>query len=104
MDTKNVINSSYELPNGVIFTVLSIKSFPAKDVSERYRNILAIKPGHLAAINFRGTLLPNITLEGGVAQLVSIEVDGKTISKPGAISKALGIKNNTDFYLMKKLS
>lgn len=103
MNTKNVINSCYQLPNSVEFKVVSIKSFLAKDVSKRYENILAIKPGYLVAINFRGTLLSNITLEGGVAQLISVEVKGVVISTPKAISQALGVKNDTDFYLLKKI-
>jgi hypothetical protein len=76
----------------VTFTVLSVKPYPEEKVSDRYKSILDFREGLLVAVKYHDTCLPNVTLKGGVAQLTRIKVGDQEFSRPGEISKALGIK------------
>ena len=80
--------------NGVVFQILELTAFPKEKVSDRYKAILAFKPWLLVALKYRATLIPNITLKDGVVRLTKVEVDGKVIGTPLAISRALGIKKD----------
>jgi hypothetical protein len=85
------------------FKVVNVDNFPADRVSERYRRILGIKPGFLVAVWHRGVCIPNITLRDGVARLTKVEVDGKVLDRPGAISKALGVSVPMSPYQLNEL-
>lgn len=79
--------------NGVEFMVRRIEPYPREKVSERYKDVLNFQRGVLVAVSHRGTLIPNITLTGGVVRLLEIEIDNLGICKnPKAICEALGIK------------
>ncbi len=105
MKIKKIINSSYEIINaGLVFKVLNAEAYPAEKISKQYKKLLTIESKHLVAINHRGTLIPNITLKDGVVRITSIEIDGKTINKPKAISEALGIKVAMEGYFLVKLA
>lgn len=99
---QSVVGSSFIL-NGITFKVLEIIPYPKKNVSPQYREILDFNPGLLVAVAYRGTLIPNITLSDGVVRLTKIEIAGKIINKPGAISKALRITEAMTSYEIKKV-
>lgn len=103
MNTRFLIGKQFKTANGVIFTILDVQSYPKSKVGERYKRILNFKPGLLVAISFRGTLIPNITLEGGVARLTSVEVDGNSINTTTAISAVVGVKEAMVAYSIKEL-
>lgn len=103
MNTRKLIGKTYKTATGVTFTVLCVESYQKKDVSERYKPILGVKPGHLVAVNYRGTLIPNITLEGGVARIISVSVGELTFDRPRAISEAIGIKDGLTPYIIKEV-
>lgn len=88
-----IIGQTYETATGVKFIVIDAEPYPAIKISERYKKILDLDSGQLVAVNYRGTLIPNITVQGGVARLTKVDVEGEIINRPGAISKALGIKD-----------
>lgn len=85
------IVGSWFCAGAVAFLVLGIEPYPAARVSARYKEILSIQSGMLVAVDYRGTCIPNITVNGGVVRLTKVLINGKTIQRPGAISKALGI-------------
>lgn len=85
----------------VDFKVLEIKPYSNRLVSDRYKKILAFREGFLVAVGFRGTLIPNITLKGGVARLTKIEINGQVFDRPKAISAALGIKEAMQPYELR---
>ena len=90
-------------PNGCSFTVTAVEPYPRDKVSEQYREILDLPPGMLVAVPYRGTLIPNITLKGGVARLTEVQVIGDSLLKrPGAISAALGIRYPFAGYRIKR--
>ncbi len=103
MNKKDLIGNSYKLANGVVFKALGVEVYSAKKVSKKYEQILAIKHSHLVAINYRGTLIPNITFENGVVRLTSVEIGGKIFSRPSAISEALGVVKAMEAQLLKKI-
>lgn len=78
--------------NGVSFQVLEIEPYPEEKISPRYKAILKFGPGLVVAVLYRGILIPNITLKGGVVRLTKVEIDGKIFVGPKAISEALWIK------------
>lgn len=74
-----------------VFMVMRAEPYPRDKISPQYKHLLGISPGKLVAVSYRGTLIPNISLQGGVVRLTSIAVAGSSISTPKAISEALGI-------------
>lgn len=98
---KQLIGKSFTSFNGTSFKVISIESYPKAKVSARYEQILNFKAGFLVAVSFRGVLIPNITLEEGVARLTAIEVDGQIVKTAKSISDILGIKQGMTAYSVK---
>lgn len=95
MKATDVIGNRYKLMgDGKVFTVLGAEAYPASKVSKRYKPILDFKPGLLVAISYRGALIPNITMEGGVVRITKIELKDKAYDRPHAISQAIGIKED----------
>lgn len=103
MNTRYLIGKQYKTATGIIFKIGNIESYPKTKVSDRYKAILAIKPGCLVAISFRGHLIPNMTLEEGVGRLTAVEIDGKPIKGASAISKAIGIDKPMIGYSMSEI-
>lgn len=103
MNTRHLIGKQYKLPNGITFTLTEVKSYPKAEVSSRYKDILAFKPGYLVAISYRRALIPNITLEAGVARIMAVDVNGTMYKRPHAISMALGIKDDMSSYPIKEV-
>jgi hypothetical protein len=103
MGAKKLVGSSYKLDNGIRFKVIDTELYPAREVSHKFKTILDFKAEHLVAISYRGTLIPNITLENGVVRLTKVEVDGKVFDRPGAISRALGIEEYLTAYDIKEV-
>jgi hypothetical protein len=99
---QEIIGSTYWV-NDIVFQVMSIDSYRESKVNKQYEEILLIPPGFLAAVAYRGTLIPNITLDGGVARLTKVHVAGKVFKNPKAISAALGINKAMYAYDMKKI-
>lgn len=89
---KELVGGAYRTLNGTSFTVTAIEPYPDNKVSDRYREILDLPEGVLVAVSYRGTLIPNITVNGGVVRLTEVKVRDETYNRPGAISAALGIK------------
>ena len=90
---SELVGRTYVAPNGCSFTVAAVESYPREKVNERYCEILNLPTAKFVAVSYRGTLIPNITLKGGVARLIEVEVTGGGVYKrPGAISAALGIR------------
>ena len=79
--------------SGKPFRVIDAEPYPPSKVSFNYKTILEYDSGFLIAIKFRGTFIPNITLDAAVARLKKVEIGRKILDRPGIISKALGIKN-----------
>ena len=102
MSGQSVRGRMYRV-NKVVFQVLEIEPYPKSKVSERYKEILELRPGVLAAISYRGTLIPNITLVNGVARLLRVKVGDKVWKTPKTISAALGVKGAMLSYNLKKL-
>lgn len=89
---QSVLDKRFHV-NGMEFTVRRIEPYPREKVSERYKDVLKFQRGVLVAVSHRGTLIPNITLAGGVVRLLEIEVDNRgTCKNPKAICEALGVK------------
>jgi len=87
---------------GVTFTVLEVKAFPAAEVGERFKELLNLEEGKLSAIRVFGHLVPNFTYgRRGVAKLAKIEIKGQKISKASAIADALGIHNDLRGYAVE---
>lgn len=103
MDSSHVVSSSYETEAGVKFTVAGIRNYPEAEVSDRYKGILAFNPGYLVAVSYRGSLIPNITLDEGVVRILAVVIDGKSLIHPHAISQALGVKESMTPYTIKKV-
>lgn len=100
---NELIGRKYMAPNASSFTVTAIEPYPKDKVSESYREILDLPPGMLVAVPYRGTLIPNITLKGGVARLTEVtDAGGKVYKQPKAISAALGIRYPFAGYRIKK--
>ncbi|PIR44766.1 MAG: hypothetical protein COV10_02685 [Candidatus Vogelbacteria bacterium CG10_big_fil_rev_8_21_14_0_10_51_16] len=78
---------------GRVFTVRAVDPYPTDRISPRHREILGCTPGRLVAVPYRGTNIPNITFgSSGVARITELELgDGRTITRPGQISEALGL-------------
>ena len=74
------------------FTVIEVEFYPPVRVSKNYKMILDLGPNQLVAIGYRGTNIPNITTDQGVARLLKVEIGRSMFDRPGAISEALGIK------------
>lgn len=90
--------------SGIVFMVMGIKPYPSDEVSPQYQQILAMPPGKLVAVSYRGTLIPNITVHGGVVRLTRIAVAGSILSTPKAISQALGIRKANCSYALRQQS
>jgi hypothetical protein len=103
MIVENMIGTSYETETGLKFKVVQAEDYPTAKIGKQFKKILALKAGYLVAISYRGTLIPNITLDEGVARLTSVEVEGKVLSRPNAISQAIGIKVPMTAYELRKV-
>lgn len=88
---SSVLNETYQV-GGVSFRVLGIIPYTVGNVSKRYEEILKFPSGLLIAIAYRGTLIPNITLKGGVVCLTKVEVKGEVYKTPKTISETLKIE------------
>jgi hypothetical protein len=91
MDISHLINKVFKTSASVNFTILNVEGYTEERVSKQFKGVLAVKQDHLVAINYRKTLIPNLTLPQGVARITAVSVDNKTFNRPGAISAALGI-------------
>lgn len=87
----NLLGRRFIADNSVEFTVVEVEPYPADRVKPPYRDILSMGEWCLVAVAHRGTLIPNITVKGGVARLTKVRVGEKLLERPGAISKAIGI-------------
>lgn len=96
MKSAELKGKQFSLPSGITFKVLDIKFFSPNDVGKNNKRLLDFEPNQLVAINYRGTFIPNITTEQGVACLTSVEVGGRTLTRPKAISEALGITKSME--------
>lgn len=101
--TRHHLSGSRFTTGSVTFTVVDAETYAKPRVSNRYREILAFKPGFLVAVSHRGTCIPNITGTNGVARLTAVEVDGKIFNRPGAISQALGVDTPMKPYALREL-
>jgi hypothetical protein len=99
---KTILGSSFEV-NGVRFKVLGADKFPIDFVSPRYQKILEFPVGKMVAVSFRGTLIPNITMKGGVTRLTQIEVMGLVYDRPKHISEALLIGEAMRAYDLEEI-
>jgi len=98
---QEVIGKKYATSEGVEFKVMEIEAYPKLEISERYLGILDLALGQLVAVRYRGTLIPNITLKGGVVRITKAEIDGQIFSRPKTISAALGIKEAMKPYELR---
>jgi len=89
---SELVGKTYRAPSGCYFTVTAIEPYPDNKVSDRYKEILDLPVGVLVAVPYRGTLIPNITVKGGVVRLTGVAVKDETYKRPGEISATLGIK------------
>ncbi len=103
MKAKEIIGNFYKTKDGVEFQVLDAEFYSQRTVSFRYKRILDFKPGLLVAVAYRGALIPNITMDGGVARLTKVEVNGETFDRPHAISTAIGVKDDMSSYFIKDI-
>ncbi len=87
----------------VVFMVMGVDSYPAKQVSSRFSSILSFPAGKLVAVSHRGILIPNITVRGGVARLTKVATRGVSLSTPKAISGALGISKSNHPYTLRRI-
>ena len=94
---KKIIGKKYNFER-VTFEVLAVDEYPAEKVSKRYKDVLKFRPGYLVAIDYRKTLIPNITVDDGVVRLTKVRIDSKVYSRPGAISSAIGITEAMHAY------
>jgi len=84
--------------HGRIFEVISVIPYPENEISNQYKEIMEFWPGVLVAVMFRGTLIPNITVRGGVVRLTGIKIAGREFTRPGEISRALRLKESMYAY------
>ncbi|MEK7062290.1 MAG: hypothetical protein AAB504_03135 [Patescibacteria group bacterium] len=98
---QSVLGSNYEV-NGVHFQVLGIEPYPRKKISKQYKEILKFRSGVLVAIPYRGTLIPNITIRGGVVRIIKIDVYCSTYKNPKAICEALEVREAIYPYDLSK--
>ncbi len=105
MNTRELIGKKFKtlLGKGVTFTILSVEAYGKSKISDRYRAILDIKSGFLVAIQYRTALIPNFTLDGGVARITGVEVEGSIFTTAHAISTAIGIKEAMTAYSVKEV-
>ena len=100
---SELVGRKYVAPDERSFTVIAVEPYSRDKVSDQYREILDLPPGMLVAVPYRGTLIPNITLKGGVARLTKVQIAGGSVLKrPGAISAALGIRYPFSGYRIKR--
>lgn len=100
---RSVLGNAYNVKGEyAVFQVVQIKPYPKDKISERYKGILKFHPDVLVAISYRGTLIPNIILTGGVVRLLQVEVEGKIYDSPKAICEVLGVKEVMWPYELKK--
>ena len=97
-----VVGSTFKKAN-IVFMVLDVQPYPSDRVSTAYRRVLGAPLGTLMAISYRGTLIPNIAVRGGVVRLTKIAVRGMIISTPKAISEALGVNSAYHPYAIHRL-
>lgn len=90
-DLLGRVFTTYQNGISVRFVVLAVEPYPASRVKRQYSEILSIQLGMLVAVPHRGTLIPNITVDGGVARLTKVRVGERILDRPGDISKAIGI-------------
>lgn len=88
---------------GMVFEITSIDSYPEKRISKRYKEIIEFRPDLLVAIDYRGTLIPNITVKGGVVRITGIRIGNTINDKPGKISEALKINKAMYAYKITKI-
>lgn len=87
-----------------VFMVMEIDPYPEDRISSQFREKLAdLPPQHLVAVAYRGILIPNITLKGGVARLTKVAVAGQTLTGPKAISAALGVNTPYHAYQLQRV-
>jgi hypothetical protein len=100
---QSILGNAYNIPGKyAIFTVVQIKPYSRGEVSKRYKEILRFRSGVLVAVPYRGILIPNITITGGVVRLLQVEVDGEIFKTPKAICEAIGVTEAMHPYNLKK--
>lgn len=88
---SEMVGRTFLSPSGRSFTIVKIEPYPANKISSRYREIHRQPLGVLVAVPYRGTLIPNVTVKGGVVRLTTVEIDGQLYKRPGEISTSLGV-------------
>jgi hypothetical protein len=88
---SNIIGNKYTIGK-VKFEILEVESYSIDKVSKQYKEILKFRPGYLVAVSYRGTFIPNITTDSGVARLTKVRVNDEVYNRPGSISSVIGIK------------
>lgn len=101
--SQKINGKSYKTSNGVTFKILETEAYSKSKVSPQYKQILDYKSGLLVAISYRASLIPNVTTENGVSRLRKVEIDGRVIDRPNAISTALGITEGMKSYGMSEV-
>lgn len=86
-----------------VFMVMRAEPYPEDKISSRYKHLLNLPPGKLVAVSYRGTLIPNITLHGGVVRLTKIAVAGLILSTPKAMSEAVGVRHADYPYTLRRV-
>lgn len=86
-----------------VFMVMRAEPYPRDKISSQYKHLLNLPPGKLVAVSYRGTLIPNITVCGGVVRLTFVAVAGLCLSTPKAISEALGIRHPNYPYALRRV-
>lgn len=90
---SSTVSKTYTTEGNTVFKVLKVKPYQEHQVKPAYRDVLSFKSGMLVAVNFRGTLIPNITLRGGVVRLLEVQVGDRIYSRPSDICRALGVQH-----------
>ncbi len=101
---SELLGHTYKVKGGTPFTVLGVKGYPDPDIKKRWQSqLVGLTSGQLVAVPYRTTLLPNISLGDGVAQLTKVVVAGVTYIRPIDISKAIGITAAYNPQVLEKL-
>ena len=88
---------------GIVFMVMEVEAYPRDRVTPQFREVLNAPPGTLVAIPYRGTLIPNISVRGGVVRLTKIAVLGSVCKTPKTISESLGVIQPYRLYTLHRI-
>jgi hypothetical protein len=99
----DVVGHTFET-NGVTFEVCAVDPYPESSIGASWKKgVMAAEEDTFVCAFFGKYLIPTIRVTGGVVQLKSVIIDGRTLTKSHAIATALGASKAFEVYPLKRI-